>query len=195
MGGTAIRWSFRLLQVECTRGGRWPRILCRWQSRCRQGRSVEHLQMQERSSHLPQIGAFLNIPKIDFYSFLSHGQMGSAKNQSEGSSSWGWTSPDGRELVAVGQSDGAAFVEISKEGKLLYLGRLPQYSTPAIWREIRGYKNYMVIGSEAVGHNIQVFDMTKVGPHDFRKKTRRLMKAASHDRPQNPHHLPQSQRR
>lgn len=33
---------------------------------------------------------------------------------------------------------------------------------PSIWREIRGYKNYMIIGSEAVGHGIQIFDMTKL---------------------------------
>lgn len=94
------------------------------------------------------------------YDFLTHEELGS--DGGEGSSSWGWTSPGGREFVAIGQSDGAAFVEISPEGKLIYVGRLPQYSTPAIWREIRGYKNFMIIGSEAVGHYIQIFDMTKV---------------------------------
>ncbi|KAG9231338.1 hypothetical protein BJ875DRAFT_444182 [Amylocarpus encephaloides] len=79
-----------------------------------------------------------------------------------GSSSWGWTSDDGREFIAMGQEDGAAFVEI-KGGKMVYLGRLPQYSVPSIWREIRSYKHYMVIGSEAVGHGVQFFDMRKVG--------------------------------
>jgi hypothetical protein len=53
-------------------------------------------------------------------------------------------------------------VEITAEGKLSYLGRLAHSSVPAIWREIRGYKNYMVIGSEALGHGIQIFDMAKV---------------------------------
>lgn len=97
---------------------------------------------------------------LDLVHFLSHDDLGS--NGGEGSSSWGWTSDDGREFIAIGQSDGAAFAEISSEGKLIYLGRLPQYSTPVIWREIRAYKNYVVIGSEAEGHNIQIFDMTKV---------------------------------
>ncbi|EOD44877.1 uncharacterized protein LTHEOB_12396 [Neofusicoccum parvum] len=97
---------------------------------------------------------------LDLVHFLSHADLGS--DGGEGSSSWGWESPDGREFIAIGQSDGAAFAEITSEGKLVYLGRLPQYSTPAIWREIRAYKNYMVIGSEAVGHNIQIFDMTKL---------------------------------
>lgn len=57
-----------------------------------------------------------------------------------------------------------AFAEITAEGKLSYLGRLPKYTTAqdSIWREIRGYNNYMVIGSEAVAHNIQIFDMTKL---------------------------------
>ena len=87
--------------------------------------------------------------------------MGSKTGQ--GSSSWGWTSPQGREFIAIGQADGAAFAEITKDGKLSYLGRLPQYSVPAIWREIRGYKNFMAIGSEAEKHGIQIFDMTKVG--------------------------------
>ena len=96
---------------------------------------------------------------MDLYSFKSHAELGS--DGGEGSSSWGWTSPEGREFIAIGQSDGAAFAEISKEGELVYLGRLPQYSVPIIWREIRAYKNYMVIGSEAQDHYVQIFDMTK----------------------------------
>lgn len=96
----------------------------------------------------------------DLYSFLSHSDLGS--KDGEGSSSWGWTSDDGREFVAVGQADGTAFVEITAEGQLVYLGRLPQYSVPSIWREIRVFKNYAIIGSEAVGHGIQIFDLTKL---------------------------------
>lgn len=64
--------------------------------------------------------------------------------------------------MAIGQQDGAAFAEITKEGKLSYLGRLPQYSTPSTWREIRGQNNLMIIGSEAEGHGIQIFDMKKL---------------------------------
>jgi hypothetical protein len=101
--------------------------------------------------------------QVDFYDFVSHADLGSKTGQ--GSSSWGWTSEDGREFVVVAQADGAAFAEITNEGKLVYLGRLPQSSTaaPSIWREIRGYKNYIIVGSEAQNHGVQVFDMTKVG--------------------------------
>ncbi|KAF4446793.1 hypothetical protein FALBO_17032 [Fusarium albosuccineum] len=96
----------------------------------------------------------------DLHSFLSHADLGSTGGR--GSSSWGWTSDDGREFVAIGQYDGTAFAEINKKGKLIYLGRLPQYSVPSQWREIRTYKNYVVIGSEAVDHGIQIFDLKKL---------------------------------
>lgn len=62
----------------------------------------------------------------------------------------------------MGQKDGAAFAEITEDGQLVYLARLPQYSVPSLWREIRGYKDYMIIGSEAEGHGIQIFDMRKL---------------------------------
>ncbi|KAI1102601.1 hypothetical protein F4804DRAFT_312433 [Jackrogersella minutella] len=99
---------------------------------------------------------------LDLYDFKSHADLGS--NGGEGAGSWGWTSPEGREFVAIAQSDGTAFAEVSAEGKLIYVGRLPQYTgaETSLWREIKGYKSYIVIGSEAVGHGIQVFDMAKL---------------------------------
>jgi hypothetical protein len=59
--------------------------------------------------------------------------------------------------VAIGQYDGTAFVEISSEGKMLYLGRLPQYdSIGSNWREIRVVNDHAVIGSEAIHHGVHV---------------------------------------
>ncbi|KAH8846835.1 hypothetical protein MCOR27_010753 [Pyricularia oryzae] len=98
---------------------------------------------------------------VDLYHFLSHADLGSKEGQ--GSSSWGWTSADGREFVAIGQFDGTAFAEITSEGKLSYLGRLPQFdSIGSRWREIRVVKDIMVVGSEAIEHGIQFFDMKKL---------------------------------
>lgn len=87
---------------------------------------------------------------MDLYHFLSHDSLGDTRG--EGSSSWGWTNTDGREFVAIGQFTGTAFVEITSQGKMLFLGRLPAYSVGSEWREIRAYKNYMIIGSEAQNH-------------------------------------------
>jgi choice-of-anchor B domain-containing protein len=100
------------------------------------------------------------VLQVDFYDFVSHANLGSRTGQ--GSSSWGWVSDTGREFVVIAQADGAAFAEITSAGRLVYLGRLPTYSANSIWREIRGYKNYIVIGSEASNHGVQVFDWRKL---------------------------------
>ncbi|KAI0393120.1 hypothetical protein F5Y17DRAFT_326151 [Xylariaceae sp. FL0594] len=110
-----------------------------------------------------------NCTGLDLYDFKTHVDLGSPSG--EGAGSWGWTSPTGREFMAIGQSDGTAFLEITSAGKIVYLGRLPQYSKaqPSLWREMKGYKNYMVIGSEATYHGVQVFDMTKLLTIDPKK--------------------------
>ncbi|KXH31313.1 hypothetical protein CSAL01_03824 [Colletotrichum salicis] len=97
---------------------------------------------------------------LDLYDFQPHAAFGNSTGR--GSGSWGWTAPNGREFSAIGQLDGTAFAEISKQGKLIYLGKLPYFSEPSRWREIKAYKNYLVVGSEAPGHGIQFFDMRKL---------------------------------
>lgn len=97
---------------------------------------------------------------LDLQDFKTHAELGSAVGA--GSGSWGWTSADGREFAAIGQGDGAAFVEITPEGRMIYLGRLPQQTVVSDWREIRTVNNYFVIGSEAMDHGIQIFDATKL---------------------------------
>ncbi|KAK1750438.1 hypothetical protein QBC47DRAFT_309836 [Echria macrotheca] len=99
---------------------------------------------------------------LDLYDFKPHVDLGNSTGR--GAGSWGWTSPDGREFAALGQEDGTAFFEVSPKGKIIYLGRLPQYTTAekSIWREIKGYKSYIIIGSEAERHGVQIFDMRKL---------------------------------
>lgn len=69
---------------------------------------------------------------MDMYDFKSHNELGSANGS--GSGSWGWTF-FGREYALIGQSDGVAFAEVMRDGKLQYIGRLPQQHTalPSQW--------------------------------------------------------------
>ncbi|KAG8622854.1 hypothetical protein KVT40_009365 [Elsinoe batatas] len=97
---------------------------------------------------------------LNLQDFKTHAELDSRSGS--GSSSWGWTSPEGREFGAIGQADGTAFIEISKDGRVTYLGRLPQQSVTSQWREIRTVKNYFIIGSEAQNHGIQIFDARKL---------------------------------
>ncbi|KAI0010198.1 hypothetical protein F4779DRAFT_318726 [Xylariaceae sp. FL0662B] len=146
-----------------------------WDSRREQGLfdSTQHKSMDAAVDFVPCVDGIAELTPgdplytfkcsgLDLYDFKSHADLGS--DGGEGAGSWGWTSPDGREFVAIAQSDGSAFAEISPEGKLIYLGRLPQYpdAEPSLWREIKGYKSYIVVGSEAENHGIQVFDMAKL---------------------------------
>ncbi|KAJ8457310.1 hypothetical protein ONZ45_g18361 [Pleurotus djamor] len=98
---------------------------------------------------------------IDLYSFYSHAELGSAAGQ--GSSSWGWVY-QGREFIVIAQADGAAIAEVTSDGKLDYLGRLPKHPEAAnsIWRELRVLDNWLIVGSEAQNHHIQIFDLRKI---------------------------------
>ncbi|KAL6703126.1 hypothetical protein ACN47E_010188 [Coniothyrium glycines] len=96
---------------------------------------------------------------IDLYDFKTHEELGDAVG--EGSGSWGWTHK-GREFIAIGQTYGAAFAEVTKNGELEYLGRLPAQNDSVIWREIKKVGDTLVVGSEGVGHGVQFFDLKKL---------------------------------
>lgn len=95
----------------------------------------------------------------DLYDFKTHEELGDAVG--EGSGSWGWVHK-GREFIAIGQTYGASFSEVTKDGQLEYLGRLPANNDSVIWREIKKVGDTLFIGSEGVGHGVQFFDLKKL---------------------------------
>jgi len=77
--------------------------------------------------------------------------------------SWGWTDPlDGKEYAIVGLNNGTAFIDISQPTAPIYLGKLPTHTTNSIWRDIKVQNDHAFIVSEASGHGMQVFDLTKL---------------------------------
>ncbi|TXE20708.1 choice-of-anchor B family protein [Psychroflexus gondwanensis] len=82
---------------------------------------------------------------------------------SDGNDSWGWTDPqDGKEYAIMGLTNGTAFIDISNPIQPVYLGKLPTHTQSSIWRDIKVYGNYAFIVSEAPGHGMQVFDLTRL---------------------------------
>ncbi|KAJ7439980.1 hypothetical protein FB451DRAFT_1344170 [Mycena latifolia] len=80
------------------------------------------------------------------YSFTPHTDLGCATQF--GNDIWGWSHTEAgvtREFALVGESNGTAFVETVVD----------------IRRDIKVIWNYTYIGSEAIGHGIQVFDLNK----------------------------------
>lgn len=81
----------------------------------------------------------------------------------EGNDSWGWTDPEtGKEYALVCTTTGAAFVDLSDPSNPIFLGRLPTATVNSLWRDIKTYNNHAFIVSEASGHGMQVFDLTRL---------------------------------
>lgn len=77
--------------------------------------------------------------------------------------SWGWVDPDsGREYAIIGLNNGTAFIDVTDPVEPVWLGKLPTHTGNSTWRDIKVYQNYAFIVSEASGHGMQVFDLTRL---------------------------------
>jgi choice-of-anchor B domain-containing protein len=84
-------------------------------------------------------------------------------NSSSANDNWGWTDPEtGIEYVLNGLNDGTGFVSIEDPENPVYLGKLPTETQSSLWRDIKVYNNHAFIVSEAQGHGLQIFDLTKL---------------------------------
>lgn len=82
---------------------------------------------------------------------------------SAGNDIWGWTdTTTDKEYALVGLNNGTAFVDISDDENLIYLGKLPTATSSSSWRDIKVYQDHAFIVSEASGHGMQVFDLTRL---------------------------------
>jgi len=80
-----------------------------------------------------------------------------------GNDSWGWTDPSsGKEFALIGVSSGVVFVDISNPVVPIIIGTLPTATANSSWRDMKVYNNYAFVVSEAPGHGMQVFDLTRL---------------------------------
>ncbi|QMU64391.1 MAG: choice-of-anchor B family protein [Flavobacteriaceae bacterium] len=80
-----------------------------------------------------------------------------------GNDSWGWTDPTTqKEYALMCTSTGTAFIDISNALNPVVLGQLPTATSNSSWRDVKVYNNYACIISEAPGHGMQVFDLTRL---------------------------------
>jgi choice-of-anchor B domain-containing protein len=96
---------------------------------------------------------------MDLQSSISLGDLDATK----GNDSWGWVDPsNGNEYALMGLNNGTAFIDISDPINPVYLGKLPTHSSSSTWRDIKVYNNHAFVVSEANGHGMQVFDLTRL---------------------------------
>lgn len=107
-------------------------------------------------------GGFAGPYACDGYDLMSHITL-AQMNASEGNDSWGWTDPDtGKEYALMGLNNGTGFIDISDPVNPIYLGKLPTHTDSSSWRDIKVYSNHAFVVSEANGHGMQVFDLTRL---------------------------------
>ncbi|MEM7186696.1 MAG: choice-of-anchor B family protein [Bacteroidota bacterium] len=113
-------------------------------------------------AQIPCVGGSAGGYACNGYDLQSHLPL-STFNAGGANDSWGWTDPlDGKEYALVGLEGGTAFVDISDPVNIVYLGILPTQTTSSGWRDVKVYNNYAFVVSEAGGHGIQIFDLTRL---------------------------------
>jgi choice-of-anchor B domain-containing protein len=115
-------------------------------------------------AQFPCVNGFAGDLPCDGFDLMSHipvEELGGAG--AEGNDSWGWTDPQtGKEYALVGTTTSTAFVDISNPAEPIFLGRLPTTTVSSLWRDVKTYNNHAFIVSEAPGHGMQVFDLTRL---------------------------------
>ena len=106
---------------------------------------------------------FAGIYPCNNYDLVGHIDLTTLGGNS-GNDCWGWTDPSsGKEYALMGLNTGTSFIDISDLEFPRIVGFLPTHTTNSSWRDIKTYGNYAFIVSEASGHGMQVFDLTKLG--------------------------------
>ncbi|UOK41539.1 MULTISPECIES: choice-of-anchor B family protein [Flavobacterium] len=101
--------------------------------------------------------------KIDLQANLNFSQIG-GDTSTKGSGCWGWTDPlTNKEYAIMGCTTHTAIVDITVPHAPVYLGKINSTNnTSSIWREVNVYNNYLYIVSEASGHGMQIFNLTRL---------------------------------
>lgn len=98
----------------------------------------------------------------DGYDLMGHIPF-SVFGATQANDSWGWTDPQtGKEYALVGTNENTSFVDITDPTNPIYLGNLPTATVASSWRDVKVYSNHVFIVSEAPGHGMQVFDLTRL---------------------------------
>lgn len=100
-----------------------------------------------------------NIDKLDFKDFVALGTTSNA----EGNDIWVWHDEESNdEYAIVGLTTGSSMVRITNPNNVDVLGFLPTQTSSSTWRDMKVINNHAYIVSEAAGHGMQVFDLTRL---------------------------------
>jgi choice-of-anchor B domain-containing protein len=126
---------------------------------------------------------------VDLLSFLSIADLGGTV-ETQINDVWGWTDPQtGTEYALVGRTDGIAFVDVSTPTDPVYVGELPTHSEASTWRDMKVHDNHVFVVSEASGHGMQVFDLTRLRSVGAGGQPVTFAETAHYDRVESAHNV------
>jgi choice-of-anchor B domain-containing protein len=96
---------------------------------------------------------------VDLLSYVNLKDLGAGNGN--GNDIWG-IEIDGREFAIAGCTTGTSFIEITDPVNPVVLGWMATQSTASTWRDIKVYKEYAYIVSEARDHGMQVFNLRRL---------------------------------
>ncbi len=114
-----------------------------------------------RSVALPGVVVTPDAAGVELQAQVPLAELGTPAGS--GNDIWGWTDPTtAREYALMGTSHGTAFVDVTTPAAPRYLGFLPTHTEDSLWRDIKVYRDHAFVVSEATGHGLQVFDLTRL---------------------------------
>ena len=98
---------------------------------------------------------------VDLLAYVTLAQLGTV---TEVADLWGYTDPlTGIEYAIVGCRTGTSFMDLSDPTAPVRVGFLPAHNnSTSSWRDVEVSGTWCYVGSEAAGHGLQVFDLTRL---------------------------------
>eukprot|EP00019_Armaparvus_languidus_P013905 CAMPEP_0168586580 /NCGR_PEP_ID=MMETSP0420-20121227/4365_1 /TAXON_ID=498008 /ORGANISM="Pessonella sp." /LENGTH=394 /DNA_ID=CAMNT_0008621691 /DNA_START=69 /DNA_END=1250 /DNA_ORIENTATION=- len=98
-----------------------------------------------------------SIDLLSFTPLLALGSKGDA------SDIWGWfDEQENKEYAIINAEDGTSFVDVTNPYSPTVLGFLPTQTENSLWHDVKVFKHYAYIVSEAKDHGLQVFDLHRL---------------------------------
>lgn len=112
----------------------------------------------EEPDVLPVVSHSANVPYLKALN-LKVGPVPAKR----GNDIWGWTDPQtNKEYVIMGLNNKSSFVDVTDPKNPIHLADLKTATSSSTWRDMKVYKNYVFIVSEASYHGMQVFDLHRL---------------------------------
>lgn len=102
------------------------------------------------------VGASRNMTLLSRMSLAQLSQGGTTA--ASGAGNWGYTSPGGRRFALTGLSTGTSIVEVTNPSAPRLVAFIEGPANQ--WREIKTYRTFVYVTSEARGHGMDIIDMS-----------------------------------